>query len=276
MFNIDTFIKGGANHNMCEDYILSGLLPRPYIIISDGCSSSDNTETGARILCHLAKQYIKYRADYLDDLNKEEMGDWIAHNAEMTARQLGLPTSCLDATLIVALKEETRINIIFYGDGFVYAVAKDSIFDGVLDEVSYTNNAPYYLSYRIDPARNELYHEMGNSVNLVTKYKGDDLPPDENFEVNYAYDQVLSVTFPLREIKSLFISSDGLGSFIIPDPAGQIKMDPMQLMFDHFSKLKNTTGDFLKRRCNKAIKHFERDGIIHFDDFSMGAFLLED
>jgi len=146
--HIDTYIKGGASHTICEDYILSGMLPRPYIIISDGCSSSDNTETGARILSHLAKQYLNYRADYLDDIEKNEMGNWIAHNAEMVARQLGLPTSCLDATLIVAIKEEFQIRVIFFGDGFVYGISRDLKMDTLLDEIKYTNNAPYYLSYQ--------------------------------------------------------------------------------------------------------------------------------
>ena len=113
---------------------------------------------------------------------------------------------------------------------------------------------------------------MGNSVILVTKYK-DDTPTDE---YSFAYDIPIDVNIDLKGVKSVYVSSDGLGSFINPDPKGQIKYDPMWLMENHFSKLKNTTGEFLKRRCGKAIKRFEKNGIVHYDDFSMGAFLLED
>lgn len=269
---IDTFIKGGANHNMCEDYILSGTLPIPYIIISDGCSSSSNTETGARILSHLAKQYLKYRADYLEDLDKNEMGDWIAHNAEMVARQLGLPTSCLDATLIVALMNEIEVTIHMFGDGFIYGISKDEErIKTHLDEVIYTNNAPYYLSYRIDPERDELYHEMHNDVSLVTNYKG-----GGQDSYSFAYDSPLTISLSRSLFKTIIVSSDGLGSFILPDSKGQIKKDPMELMNVHFSTFKNTTGEFLKRRCARAIQRFEKSGVIHFDDFSMGAFILEE
>jgi len=273
---IDTFLKGGAGHSICQDYILSGMLPRPYIIISDGCSSSSNSETGARILSHLAKQYLRYRADYLDDLNKNEMGDWIAHNAEMIARQLGLPTSCLDATLIVAIKQELDVRVIFFGDGFAYGISS-RLGTTMLDEVFYTNNAPYYLSYRIDPNRNELYQQMGNSVTVVTKHKGD-IDPDP-IEACYSYEMPISTSFPISEFHTVIVSSDGLASFLMPnpiDPDKRIKLDPMWLMEDHFSAFKNKTGEFLRRRCKRAIEEFEKKGAIHFDDFSMGAFLLED
>lgn len=275
---IDTFIKCGTNHNMCEDYILSGIKPVPYIIISDGCSSSDDTETGARILAHLAKQYIYQRKDYLKDLDKNEMGQWIANNAEMTAKHLGLQSTCLDATLIVAYEVIDNIRVVFFGDGFVYAVTRESahLYNTLLDEVIYTNNAPYYLSYKIDPYRDALYHQMGNSVTWVTKYKD---PGREVDEICFAYDQPLGTEFRIANYKSVFISSDGLGSFLMPkedNPSERIKLDPMELMETHFSAFKNTSGEFLKRRCKRAIKRFENDGVFHYDDFSIGAFLPED
>lgn len=277
---IDTFIKCGANHNVCEDYILSGMLPIPYIIISDGCSSSDNTEIGARILCHLAKQYINYRADYLvDDLNIEDMGNWIAHNAELISRQLGLPTRCLDATLIVAIANEFQIQIVFFGDGFVYSIGKDdSVIISNLDQIKYEQNAPYYLSYRIDPFRANLYHQMRNNIKIVTKYEiNGDIKSVENDESLFAYDMPIFLKFDRKKFSSIFISSDGLESFIVPHLEGQIKIDPFSLMKDEFSQLKNTVGEFLKRRCKRAISNLEKEReIIHYDDFSIGAFLLGD
>ncbi len=82
MINIDTFLKIGDQHKICEDYIIQGTDQVPLLILSDGCSSSDNTEMGARILCYLAKQYLFYRAGYLHDLDYYQMGLWVIHNAE--------------------------------------------------------------------------------------------------------------------------------------------------------------------------------------------------
>ena len=59
---VDTFSKIGKTHKICEDYILSGTKPFPYIIISDGCSSSEGTDMGARLLCFLAQQYIRFNS----------------------------------------------------------------------------------------------------------------------------------------------------------------------------------------------------------------------
>ena len=61
MISTDIFLEIGAQHKICEDYIVHGDDPVPYIILADGCSTADDTEMGARILCHLAKQYIRYQ-----------------------------------------------------------------------------------------------------------------------------------------------------------------------------------------------------------------------
>ena len=102
MIQTDTFLKIGDQHKVCEDYIIEGFLPVPFIILADGCSSSRDTEMGARILCHLAKQYLYYRGCDLYELDYHKMGSWVIHNAELTVRHLGLRAECLDATLIVS------------------------------------------------------------------------------------------------------------------------------------------------------------------------------
>ena len=157
MIQTDTFLKIGKTHQECEDYIVSGWNPHQHVILSDGCSSSKQTEMGARILCHLAKQYITYRRqDYrYPFLDYDEMGNWIIHNAGLTARQLGLKTSCLDATLIIAYVHDDRVHIYMYGDGVVVIQRNDGQI--AMMEIEYTKNAPNYLSYRIDPERKDLY-----------------------------------------------------------------------------------------------------------------------
>ena len=116
MIQTDTFLKIGKTHQVCEDYIITGDSPVKYNILSDGCSSSKDTEMGARILCHLAKQFLLYRKDdyRFPALDYDEMGSWIIHNAELAARQLGLKKSCLDATLIIAYEYDGKYHIYMY------------------------------------------------------------------------------------------------------------------------------------------------------------------
>ena len=56
---IDSFLKIGHSHEQCQDYILTGTDPCPYIILADGCSGAEDSDIGARLLCHTALKYLK-------------------------------------------------------------------------------------------------------------------------------------------------------------------------------------------------------------------------
>jgi serine/threonine protein phosphatase PrpC len=265
MIQTDTFLKIGKTHQECEDYIIAGDNPCKYVILSDGCSSSKQTEMGARILCHLAKQYLLYRQnDYrFPALDYNEMGNWIIHNAEQSARQMGLNRSCLDATLIIAYHFDGEYHIYMYGDGVVVIQGHDNQIS--LMEVDFSKNAPYYLSYRIDPERMDLFHKMGQDLHVKSKIGGAE--PDHT----YAYDYQTKFRYNTQFFKNLLICSDGITSFTKgTDPEQTLEIAT------EFLAYKSTKGEFLKRRLKRAIKLYEADGIHHNDDLSVGAFLYED
>jgi len=262
--NTDTFIEIGNQHKVCEDYIIQGDDPVPFIILSDGCSSSKNTEMGARLLCYLAKQYLKYRSiDELNYLDYDKMGRWIIHNAEMSARQLGLSISCLDATLIIAYHINDMVKIYIYGDGCVVAQAGDYI---EITSVDFERNAPFYLSYFIDDYRFELYKKLKLTKTLV----GDSNEEEgSTFRNRLPYDSKVVLFYDTTVFKTIMICSDGLQSFLQKTsthvPASNIV--PEMLEF------KNIKGEFLKRRLNKYMKQLSKSGIGHTDDLSVGAFI---
>lgn len=257
--NIDHFLKIGDNHKMCEDYIISGVDPLPHVILSDGCSSSDNTEMGARLLCYLAKQYLSHR----QGIDYDMLGNWVIYNAEMLAKNLGLSNSCLDATLIVAVEIEKVIIVIMYGDGFVITKRKysnDTIGYTHIRKVKYKENAPFYLSYELDaekttkyfelfsPNKEELFNGSLSNVSLV------DVPFVRSFNTDL--------------YSTIFIASDGLESFL--SDSG-IKYDERQVV-ERFTSFKNLKGEFVKRRLKKAINEMEKEGYKHYDDISFGGF----
>lgn len=268
MIKIDKILKIGKSHKVCEDYIISGHDPYPYIILSDGCSSSEDTDVGARILCYLARQYL---LNYEPAVDTEHMGDWIIYNAEVSARQLGLKKSCLDATLIVATVINNYLDVYFYGDGF--AVFVDKAGRAIIHETEYTKNAPYYLSYKIDPQRDDKYHDLG--IELIETISFSET--DEKGMINkYAYDTRYGIAENLGGYKTILICSDGLKSFY--DMNRNELIDPMKLI-QEFTSFKTTKGEFLKRRLlskKGAISKFESFKIFHHDDLSIGAFHLED
>jgi len=252
---VDHYIKTGSSHNICEDYIISGLAPVPHVILADGCSASDQTEMGSRILVYLARQFLKYRNDCLAKIDYFEMGSWVIQNAENVVRWLGLGRTCLDATLIVSYLLDNRIFVHMYGDGFI--IHKRPGEDIRILNVSFSGNAPYYLSYRIDPGRASLYQEKRYHMNLNQQ--------------PCPYDAPVSLNFPIEADATLMVASDGIDSFI--DDCGRKKN--YHDCLSEFTEFKNFKGEFLKRRMNKAIKTLERKGFKHYDDISAGAFLIK-
>ncbi len=273
MISIDTFIEIGSQHKVCEDYILSG---DNYIILADGCSSSKNSEMGARILCYMAQQYLKYNIlgyDNEADL-AARMGSWVIHNAEMTARHMGLKKNCLDATLIIANKVDNYIYISMFGDGYI--VTQDNFNHHGVTWIEYTKNMPFYLRYLIDKEDFLSYHKekivktRHHEIHTPTGEKAYDI-------LEQAYDLPGLFRYDLNFYKTISIFSDGLGSFIDPDAGpNSNKLIEVYTLMPEMLGFKTTAGEFLKRRMNRNSKTLKRQGIEHFDDLSMGTFLMEE
>ena len=259
MIHTDIFLEIGSQHKVCEDYIIKGSEPEPFIILSDGCSSSMNTDMGSRILCYLAKQYLRYRVDSLYNIDYHKMGRWIIHNAEMTARQLGLNISCLDATLIIAFYLDYQVQVFMYGDGCILTKKGDLIQKKMIE---YTRNAPYYLSYLVDDDRHDQYHDLQVEKHLIESGISGDIKQLQ------AYDYESHFRFNTTDYDAIWITSDGMESFIAG--ANPIQMEDL---LPDFMTFKNVKGEFLKRRLNKAMKTLNKNGITHYDDLSAGAFI---
>ena len=274
--NIDTFLTIGKTHKVCEDYILSGTEPIPYIIISDGCSSSKQTDMGARLLCFLAQQYLKFRVEMdIFEPDHNEMGMWIIHNAELVAKQLGLSRQSLDATLIIAYQNRPdNIRVHMYGDGCMLEFYADGGY--VFTQVDYSQNAPYYLSYQIDPVRHKAFHEMNQSKIYTTWFQNVGWESTtRKFDADIPY--VINCDLNSKEnrctMAGLLIASDGFISFM------EDKKPGIKHILDYasdFYLFKTTAGEFLKRRATMALRNLAKENIHNADDLSIGVFLKED
>jgi hypothetical protein len=267
MLKIDTFSEIGSQHKICEDYCIGQNEPFPLLILSDGCSSSKNTDMGARIICHLTKQYITQNQQYLNKVIPSQLGDWVIHNAQMTAKNLGLSEECLDATLIIAyyVKEENCIRIIVFGDGdIIHQTPNGTIFR---HHIHYKPNAPYYLSYRINMFRNQSYHQMKVDKTILL---------DGVKTETVAYDQpyVMNIFLDMDEFPKILICTDGIESFL-KDVVNPVTEPELKYILNGFLSFKTTTGEFLKRRATNALKKLTAENFIHYDDLTIGAILKE-
>ncbi len=273
--HLDHLLKIGKSHKVCEDYIISGYDPVPYIILSDGCSSSPDTDVGARILCLAAKQYLKYNRDSIHSIDEVKMGQYIIHKADTLMIQLGLMnTFSLDATLIIAYYHDGLIKIIMYGDGAIISTRSEFT---KIETIDYTKNTPYYLSYTLDRERNKIYHDNKIIKTIEQYYSCGDLGSDSLVVGTQKYDKEYVSTFLIKpdKDKTILICSDGISSFLNRE---QSEFLHLRNFIDDFISFKTLKGEFLKRRLlsrNGAITKLEQSGYEHIDDLSIGAFVIE-
>ena len=271
--NIDSFMTIGNSHEVCEDYIYHSFQADPYMILSDGCSSSKNTDVGARVLVHSARNILNrfiHRTGV--PIEADVLGDMIAYEAEETIKKLGLNTSALDATLIIAYRLKDKIIINVFGDGNVILKKKDGTTK--MYNYQYAKNMPYYLSYYVDAGRQHQYcKEMfdvdeGGKCLVTASYINDD------FKVSTEdFVKIPTFVLPIEDYEMIGISSDGIESFF--DPHSSLRMGYKEVL-EELTAFKGTVGEFLKRRCKRAIKNYKKEGIEHYDDVSIGVMLLGD
>jgi hypothetical protein len=242
--HIDSLLKIGKTHKVCEDYIISGNNPVPYIILSDGCSSSKDTDIGARILCHKAKQYLQRYTNSFDSINGIEMGDYIIWSSKLAIDLLGLDITALDATLIIAYYYNGLININMYGDGCIAVIDKTST---MIEIVEYSKNTPYYLSYKLDYERNEIYHnnKITKTVDRHYYYNSADTFDLITGAMDYDKPYISKHLFDLDRDKTIFIFSDGISTFFNKE---QSKFLSIADFIKDFSSFKTLKGEFLQRR----------------------------
>ena len=299
--NIDSFLKIGHSHSMCQDYILTGTDPCPYIILSDGCSQAKDSDIGARILCHAALNFLRRSWERLDEITVQELGrDVIVHTENITSQHFNIKIEDLDATLIVAFKWNGVYKVFMYGDGIIYWIKPN-------DTVQYYNitfkpNAPSYLRYSIDGREDYL---RGGPNNTCPRMFIENVAGDQ--ETFFGPLIPYHVTIPEEAVKTLMVASDGVSSMIYKEevlykslyldmlselklynssihrnqgkpfiPLTRINQGVNELNFktvcSSMTDFKLTKGAFVSRRAKKVLKEYLQQGFVNDDDLSIGCF----
>jgi hypothetical protein len=280
----DSVLEIGSSHDICEDYIIHGITENdvPYIILSDGCSSSKYTDIGARIFVHIIKKLINNMICYLNDdyhlniLYKTHQLD-IIYKVNNIIELLGLPKESLDCTLIFAFIINDKCYIYRYGDGsIIIEYTNNNIF---INSVDFIKNNPYYLSYLLNPKINNDYFEnIGDYYLDKTHILEDDngcIMSDEKEIIKLIEDRTVEI-IDLKNVKNILISSDGIDSFLNKRDGKNIPAD--QLIYNILD-FKNLNGNFLKRTLKSkkgVLNQLKKQNIINFDDISIGCFNIQE
>lgn len=247
----------GYDHTICQDY---GRSTPSSIILSDGCSSSPDTDVGSRLLvlstCGLSCK---------DLFEQEKARQLICATVDQLDHQLNihnniLNSACLDATLLIAGIHEDKVFIHMFGDGVIvidYVNGFRKMF-----QIEYAGNAPFYLNYFNHPKRMEQFILYNSG-----EYNVRNLLEDKNEEQGKGHK---SYYLDTKDIARITLFTDGVASFGSRDGS---RVNMIEII-DEFCCYKGTAGDFVQRRCNKALKLFSKKDWIHRDDLTVGCLNL--
>ncbi len=265
--NIDAFSAIGELHKgaFCQDYYRIGLGDRPFLIVSDGCSSSPDTDVGARILVHCAQRILEtsssrvYEEEFITDILIHQVMD----EAKWLAREMHLDEACLDATLLVAqfFPKKNSLAFSMTGDGFAFWKKKDK--DPTIMQVEFTSNAPYYPTLATNTALKVQWKHAFPDNKMKIKQMGNKyIPMTDNSEQEPTdFNGVMSTD----GLEYFGLSTDGLGSFV----SNVGNLIPVESVMAEALNFKSFVGSFVQRRIGRMIKDYRAQGILNGDDISV-------
>jgi hypothetical protein len=245
----DAFFTRGQSHRVCQDYACAGA---SWALVSDGCSSSLESDWGARLLARAAAGLLEQRS-FSVAFTLEE--------AQRMQAALRLPPSALDATLLCAWRDDDVTRVSIAGDGYVTARRSDGRIE--CWAVRHEDGAPPYPSYLCNAARLSAYLEQHGSRRLEHGLLGESFAFEERHLREVPY--VIELALPVNDYPLVAVASDGAASFE--------GWGPMRVL-EELVSLPSTSGCFVLRRCRRFLREARAQGIRHHDDLSFAALSL--
>lgn len=273
--NTDSSFYIGDTHEICEDYTSHGY---NYIIVLDGCSSSEKTDIGARIIAECIKKYNCY-----DDLN------YLSSLSIEKGKSIGLENHYFCCTYLSAFVLDESLVIQTIGDGNIIIKLKDGSIN--VFSMDYFLSAPYYINYLYDKQDDQLWNKIENNLytieysiikNSVSTYKDNNYKFDNSL-FNVSYKELMfspkfnKIIINKDSVEWVALSSDGLGSFyeqIETETSRYNKPINYIEVIKELIEIKNSNGRFVQRRLNRFRKECLKKNWHHADDISLAILYL--
>jgi hypothetical protein len=244
--NADGTIKIGSTHTLCQDYVIA---QDDYVILSDGCSSSPDTDIGARLLVKALDQSLTKPAG-IEELHKDA-----AQTALAWANMISLPPESVDATLMSIHVAGDDLIVACSGDGVIMLESRTGDLDVYV--ISSPSGYPFYPSY---------VHQPNRLAELVENHRH---IKEIKHSSNITTTDSLTITFKLNAVdyKYAAVASDGMTSFYSVT---------LTDVLNEFWSFKNSHGAFVQRRMKRFKKDTQPKGWQHADDLAIGVLHLGD
>lgn len=304
----DVFFAIGKTHKICEDYGIAGftkpppvnLLPpdmearalvRAYGIVSDGCSTGQDTDFGSRLLCRAAMHNfgLHTRSALISNgLVGEQLfiPEAVIWQAERHRDSLDLPTTSLHATLGVVYENlDKNIEARLVGDGVIAARRRDG--SGIeFWLVQCSLNAPTYLSYLVMREKNDegltplqQFQKLGGGRRLITYNppSGSPLIMEDSVWATLGTGNCNREKLALKWVfdRTLYdvvaVMTDGVESFQRPSGTSFARVPVIEVLMQ-IMDFKNLAPGFVQRRVGRFLSKFcVKHSWQHTDDLCVAA-----
>lgn len=270
----DAHFSIGKTHRVCEDYARAGLLPdgRAFAIVSDGCSSSQDTDFGSRLLTVAAQERMIHMGDSYNP-------EGVVWQALGVARAMRLQHTCLDATLLT-LCQKSNGDVVAYlvGDGALVArrrtgeveVWRMQFLPGDSRQVG-----PAYLTYTMEKQRLESYIAQNYHRWMLTYSLDGVLQETVTGEVSFE-DSSDGTFRPLNfwqrmgfsadDYDYLMVVSDGVESFQVQQSRGVYAPVPFHEVMSYMAAMKSLKGPFVAKRLKRFLEKTAPKLLWHHND----------
>lgn len=280
---VDSWYTMGMGHKFCEDYAFHKKIysregdrvnENALILLSDGCSGSDNTDVGARMMVHSAEILF---TDAIEKGNFDDLEPFYRDAARRTLlhlEALGLPEDAADASLVSLIATDGYWLAGLYGDGAVVTKGKNGEIQ--IFTIQYSQNYPVYPIYQVVEGRYELLQELvphNQKQVWISTYN-----PDGTFEEKGYVTEEFLTEFGgnTKDYEFVAIFTDGVDSFTKPDPMRPTKRkyrkhQHLATFIPELTKFNNLKGAFVERKMRSFVERKAELGWEHYDDFTMGV-----
>jgi hypothetical protein len=264
MIKTDSHYTIGQSHLYVQDYALAANESLPYIIVSDGCSSAQHADIGARLIALAARHYLLNQMRFLVTVpDARTLANNVAWRAHAAAQLLGVSHTSIDATLLLSFVKDHVAHVYVLGDGVIAVKQKDQALQ--LIAINYSHNAPYYPAYLTNESRRLAYRDYSAGELKTVDIDGHVTACTDITDPGY-------FSYPVDSLESIFLATDGVQSFINTELN---QLVPLDEVMHALTSLKNTTDAFIKRRMKRALKDWSKVGIVHNDDVAMAAMVFD-
>ena len=257
--NADCAFWIGSTHRVCQDYAVTGRTAESaHAVLADGCSGSPDTDIGARLLASAERGL--------------PAGDRAIERAADCAEQLGLPQTCLDATLLTITASNSQFTASCYGDGVVAIGRHDGTVEAFV--ISFAASYPRYLSYTLAAARLKRWQEQPANTKTVERWLLGTGGPPETQTTERDCEQW---TGNIADCRFVAVLSDGVQSFtqsVTTDTSRTTQPVPVADVLQLLLAFKSGQGQFVQRRVRAFQRECAARGWTHADDVSLAVVWL--